>query len=363
MQALRDGVAEFLDEEDAWNEYKHFFAIDEGEDHTYRGDFHLAVLDEVRTMHSWNNGVGDVIPMLVPQAYGVAYGTLKGDGEWVSESSDNRYAIVQVTKDNVSHYWATRIAEPSQVRAELPVDSPQPVNARKPGEFKRVLRVHEYPGDVTARSGDAARLPTSAEVRGAAQGATQASDRSRPQADAPGSRDAVVPPQAVAEGGGLQQQEARKGRSQARPSVQPRGARARLAGAKARTPDDSRSRSRVRNRIALGRREWRGPVLGEVKNMETKLLESGAGSRVLVMAEKENKVVYTWAINVLGQSVKWDPLTPDSSWERVTSLHLNSEGNLIDPPAELVALSDSSRNFDATNFCSVTPGRDMTWAR
>ncbi|MDH3039147.1 hypothetical protein [Streptomyces sp. TRM75561] len=126
-----------------------------------------------------------------------------------------------------------------------------------------------------------------------------------------------------------------------------------------RTPDDSRSRSRIRNRLALGQREWREPVADEVTYLQTRLLEHEAGSRALVMGEKENEVVYTWAINVLGKSVTWTPYTPDSSWEKVASLDLDSSANLINPPQELVALSDEARNFDATNFCSVTPGRNM----
>ncbi|MFI2380243.1 hypothetical protein ACH5AO_35175 [Streptomyces sp. NPDC018964] len=126
-----------------------------------------------------------------------------------------------------------------------------------------------------------------------------------------------------------------------------------------RTPDGARSRSRIRNRIALGQREWQGSVADEVKYLQTKLLEHEAGSRALVMGEKEDDVVYTWAINVLGKSVTWTPYTPDSSWEKVASLDLDSSANLINPPKELLALSDEAKNFNAANFCSVTPGQDM----
>ncbi|WP_438306686.1 toxin glutamine deamidase domain-containing protein (plasmid) [Streptomyces sp. HUAS TT11] len=113
-----------------------------------------------------------------------------------------------------------------------------------------------------------------------------------------------------------------------------------------------------RERIALAKREWRGPVIEEVARLETMLLDAGPGARSLVMGAAPGEQL--WAVNVLG-TVRWVEQgtaqvtqAPQSAQGTVVSIDLDSRARLIKPDPRLLGA-----DTEAARFCGLVVGGDL----
>ncbi|MEU6341906.1 toxin glutamine deamidase domain-containing protein [Streptomyces sp. NPDC046977] len=113
-----------------------------------------------------------------------------------------------------------------------------------------------------------------------------------------------------------------------------------------------------RERIALAKREWQGPVAEEVARLEATLLEAGPGARSLVMGVVPGEQL--WAVNVLGtvrwleQSTAQATQPPQSAHATVVSIDLDPGARLIKPDARLLDAGDQT-----SRFCELVVGGDL----
>ncbi|MEV5244686.1 toxin glutamine deamidase domain-containing protein [Streptomyces werraensis] len=115
-----------------------------------------------------------------------------------------------------------------------------------------------------------------------------------------------------------------------------------------------------RERIALAKRVWEGPVTEEVARLERMLLEAGPGARSLVLGAVPDEPV--WAMNVMGE-IRWlEQATahitrpPRTARGPVVSIDLDPRARLIKPDPRLLA---AGAGREAARFCELVVGGDL----
>ncbi|MFF8572645.1 toxin glutamine deamidase domain-containing protein [Streptomyces sp. NPDC015408] len=115
-----------------------------------------------------------------------------------------------------------------------------------------------------------------------------------------------------------------------------------------------------RERIALAKRTWQGPVTAEVARLERLLLEAGPGARSLVMGAVPGEQV--WAMNIMGE-IRWLEQStarvtraPQTAQGVVMSIDLDPQARVIKPDPRLLAATVGG---GAARFCELVLGGDL----
>ncbi|MFF9102918.1 hypothetical protein ACF1AU_20335 [Streptomyces rubrogriseus] len=115
-----------------------------------------------------------------------------------------------------------------------------------------------------------------------------------------------------------------------------------------------------RERIALAKRTWQGPVTEEVARLERLLLEAGPGSRSLVLGAVPGDQV--WAMNIMGeirwleQSTAQVTRAPQTAQGIVQSIDLDPQARVIRPDPRLLA---AEAGGGAARFCELVLGGNL----
>ncbi|WP_399936785.1 hypothetical protein ACGH52_00920 [Streptomyces sp. BBFR25] len=115
-----------------------------------------------------------------------------------------------------------------------------------------------------------------------------------------------------------------------------------------------------RERIALAKRTWQGPVTEEVARLERLLLEAGPGARSLVLGAVPGDQV--WAMNIMGemrwleQSTAQVTRAPQTAQGIVVSIDLDPQARVINPDPRLLA---AEAGGGAARFCELVLGGNL----
>ncbi|WP_399895265.1 hypothetical protein ACGH7X_39005 [Streptomyces sp. BBFR51] len=115
-----------------------------------------------------------------------------------------------------------------------------------------------------------------------------------------------------------------------------------------------------RERIALAKRTWQGPVTEEVARVERLLLEAGPGARSLVLGAVPGDQV--WAMNIMGeirwleQSTAQVTRAPQTAQGNVMSIDLDPQARVIKPDPRLLA---AEAGGGAARFCELVLGGNL----
>ncbi|MFL9657076.1 toxin glutamine deamidase domain-containing protein [Streptomyces sp. PB17] len=115
-----------------------------------------------------------------------------------------------------------------------------------------------------------------------------------------------------------------------------------------------------RERIALAKRTWQGPVTEEVARLERLLLEAGPGARSLVLGAVPGDQV--WAMNIMGeirwleQSTAQVTRAPQTAQDVVKSIDLDPQARVIKPDPRLLA---AEAGGGAARFCELVLGGNL----
>ncbi|MYS74442.1 hypothetical protein GTY88_29090 [Streptomyces sp. SID5926] len=115
-----------------------------------------------------------------------------------------------------------------------------------------------------------------------------------------------------------------------------------------------------RERIALAKRTWQGPVTEEVARLERLLLEAGPGARSLVLGAVPGDQV--WAMNIMGeirwleQSTAQVTRAPQTAQGVVKSIDLDPQARVIKPDPRLLA---AEAGGGAARFCELVLGGNL----
>ncbi|MFF0683809.1 hypothetical protein ACFYVW_35225 [Streptomyces tendae] len=115
-----------------------------------------------------------------------------------------------------------------------------------------------------------------------------------------------------------------------------------------------------RERVALAKRTWHGPVTEEVARLERLLLEAGPGARSLVLGAVPGDQV--WAMNIMGeirwleQSTAQVTRAPQTAQGVVTSIDLDPQARVIQPDPRLLA---AEAGGGAARFCELVLGGNL----
>ncbi|SEG91380.1 Papain fold toxin 1, glutamine deamidase [Actinacidiphila yanglinensis] len=119
---------------------------------------------------------------------------------------------------------------------------------------------------------------------------------------------------------------------------------------------------RYRERIALAKRTWEGPVAEEAARLEQMLLDAGPGARSLVIGAAPGEQL--WAVNLFGQ-VRWlaqstmqtvtAPQTAAQD-EPVVSIDLDPRATLLREVPQLL-----QEGGGGDNFCEITVGANLKY--
>ncbi|MFE1241984.1 hypothetical protein [Streptomyces tendae] len=115
-----------------------------------------------------------------------------------------------------------------------------------------------------------------------------------------------------------------------------------------------------RQRIALAKRTWQGPVTEEVARLERLLLEAGPGARSLVLGAVPGDQV--WAMNIMGE-IRWLEQStaqvtgaPQTAQGLVMSIDLDPQARVIKPDPRLLA---AEAGGGAARFCELVLGGNL----
>ncbi|MGV9284614.1 toxin glutamine deamidase domain-containing protein [Streptomyces sp. NPDC003730] len=115
-----------------------------------------------------------------------------------------------------------------------------------------------------------------------------------------------------------------------------------------------------RQRIALAKRTWQGPVTEEVARLERLLLEAGPGARSLVLGAVPGDQV--WAMNIMGE-IRWLEQStaqvtgaPQTAQGIVMSIDLDPQARVIKPDPRLLA---AEAGGGAARFCELVLGGNL----
>ncbi|WP_329042848.1 hypothetical protein OHT61_31360 [Streptomyces sp. NBC_00178] len=114
---------------------------------------------------------------------------------------------------------------------------------------------------------------------------------------------------------------------------------------------------RFRERVALAKRDWTGPVEDEIQRLQELLLNAGPGARSLVLGARADTPLWAW--NMSG-TVRWlDNSTAQDTHPPLTAMHVQSLD--LDPGGMLLRQEAGSGESRATslNFCALTLGADL----
>ncbi|MFI8006970.1 hypothetical protein [Streptomyces sp. NPDC086010] len=114
---------------------------------------------------------------------------------------------------------------------------------------------------------------------------------------------------------------------------------------------------RFRERVALAKRAWTGPVEDEIQRLQELLLNAGPGARSLVLGARADTPLWAW--NMSG-TVRWlDNATAQDTHPPLTAMHVQSLD--LDPRGMLLRQEAGSGESRATslNFCALTLGADL----
>ncbi|MFF4243528.1 hypothetical protein ACFYY2_03530 [Streptomyces sp. NPDC001822] len=114
---------------------------------------------------------------------------------------------------------------------------------------------------------------------------------------------------------------------------------------------------RFRERVALAKRDWTGPVEDEIQHLQELLTNAGPGARSLVLGTGSDRALWAWNLN---GTVRWlDNATAQETQPPLTSSHVQSLD--LDPRGTLLRqdADPGVSRAGALNLCELTLGADL----